>query len=320
MTAQLSLFDHTPGEGDDLLDLSQEIVSLSLDKDHSNERLSDLIPNGALLELVRSYETRAVHVSRILNLLEGNRASGQVLLRDEISQQLSMTNALGESTISVMRRMALIDPQYNITALGRLVVTNSPYLDDPGLLWLLHYLLASDAQLILWANLFDSVLLERDEITVPGAAEVFRPLAGRWSDYSISKKIPKELRAIFRTYDQALFSALRLIREDTPGSYVVFRETEPIPLLIWLSILLVYRDRYYPGATSLEVPLIARAHYSPGRVLRRNEATVRQALDELHSAGLLTVETRLGLDQVRFKREYTWLSAVAQHLRGEERP
>jgi len=54
--------------------------------------------------------------------------------------------------------------------------------------------------------------------------------------------------------------------------------------------------------------------------LRQNEATVRRVLDELHNAGLLTVETRSGLDQVRFKREFTWLSAAARHLRGEGEP
>ena len=71
----------------------------------------------------------------------------------------------------------------------------------------------------------------------------------------------------------------------------------------------------HPGAAWLEVALISRAHFSPGRILRRNEAAVRRALDDLHSAGLLTVETRLGLDQIRFKREHTWLSAVAHHLK-----
>ena len=78
----------------------------------------------------------------------------------------------------------------------------------------------------------------------------------------------------------------------------------------------MYRDRYYPRAASLEVPLITRANYSPGRVLRQNEVAIRRRLDELHNAGLLAIETRSGLDQVRFKRDMTWLLAIAKFLQG----
>ena len=72
-----------------------------------------------------------------------------------------------------------------------------------------------------------------------------------------------------------------------------------------------------PGASSLEVPLLTHANYSPGRILRQNEVAARQAMDELHNAGQLTVETRSGLDQVRFKREKNWLSTIAEYLQGD---
>lgn len=323
MTGQLSLFDQQPEEDNAkdhgcLPDIVQEIEPIALDKDRASTRLIELIPDGATLELVRHYETRSVQVSRILSLLEKACKAGESYSRDEISQQLNMTRAAGMGTINVMRRMALIDGQNVITPLGLLVLSTSPYLDDLGLLWLLHYLLASDAQLILWANLFDRVLLDKDQITVTEAAEDYQSLAGRWSEYSVKKKIPQELKAIFKTYTQELFSYLRLIRESKDGVYESFWETGKIPPLIWLSVLLIYRDRYYPGVASLEVPLIVRGHFSPGRILRQNEAAVRRSLDEMHNNGMLTIETRSGLDQVRFKREITWLKAAAQYLQREK--
>lgn len=319
MTGQLNLFDQQPEEENTIVqntsfNLVQEIEPIVLDKDRASARLTELIPEDATLELVLHYETRSVQVSRILSLLEKACNAGESYSRDEISQQLNMTRAAGIGTINVMRRIALVDRQNVITPFGLQVLNASPYLDDLGLLWLLHYLLASNAQLILWANLFDRVLLDKDQITVTEAAKEYQSLAVRWSQYSVKKKIPQELKAIFKTYAQELFSYLRLIRESKDGVYEAFWETGKIPPLIWLSTLLIYRDRYYPGVASLEVPLIVRGHFSPGRILRQNEAAVRRSLDELHNRGMLTVETRSGLDQVRFKRETTWLKAAIQYL------
>ena len=108
-----------------------------------------------------------------------------------------------------------------------------------------------------------------------------------------------------------------LVSKENKALYNSYWNTASIPAFIWQAVILAFRDRYYPGAASLEIPLLLNSHYSPGRILRQKEAQTRQALDALHNAGLLTVETRSGLDQVRFKREGSWLSAVRHHLNGE---
>ena len=119
---------------------------------------------------------------------------------------------------------------------------------------------------------------------------------------------------IIRTYSDEMFAPLGLAWATRHRRLRCPQGHGAIPPLIWLACLLVYRDRYYPGAASLETPLIVDAHFSPGRILRQREAAVRRALDELHNAGLLAVETRSGLDQVRFRREITWLSAVRRYF------
>jgi len=318
MSSQLNLFDYEPRDHDKLDTIEQVIEPVSLNKDLVGSTLTDLIPDGVILELNRRYETRSVHVGRILDLLKRKRAGGKTVTREEVGQLLSMTWASVRGTLNVMRRMGLVDPQIRITPFGDLVVTHSPYLDDQGLLWLLHFLLASNAQLVLWSNLFNIVLVSEDEIALQEASRAFQPLMGRWSENSINKKVPKELTAILKTYSDAMFSPLRLITKEDKGNYLVHSNTASVPALVWLSIILVYRDRYYPGAASLEAPLITRADYSPGRILRQNEITVRRVLDELHNAGLLAVETRSGLDQVRFKRGLTWLSVISRFLQGSE--
>lgn len=317
MTGQLSLFDQLPEPDKTPKDMIQELDAITLNKDQPLAKLPDLVPEGALLALNRGYGIRSVHIGRILELLQAHKEGNQPITRDEIAEKLSMTWASMQGTINVMRKAELVDSQTRITSFGELVLSSSPYLDNSGLLWLLHYLLGSNALLVLWSNLFNLVLLDHEEITIQQASEAFRVLEGRWSAKTIHEKTRHELGGIFKTYTEDLLEPLKILAKSDVGVYHSFWDTVTIPALIWLSTVLIYRDRYYPGSSSLEIPLIARAHYSPGRILRQNEASVRRALDTLHNAGLLTVETRSGLDQVRFKREHTWLSAAAQHLRGE---
>ena len=129
---------------------------------------------------------------------------------------------------------------------------------------------------------------------------------------------PNEIGAILRTYTDFIFSDLKVIQKDEVGTYLIFANTGKIPKLIWLCVILVYRDRYYPGASALEIPLLFKAHYSPGRILLKNEAELRKALDELHDADLLTVEKRLGLDQIRFKRDISWFMAIKRYFQEQQ--
>lgn len=317
MTGQLSLFDQPAKPDKPLADLIQELDPIAINKDQPRVTLIDLLPTGAVLEVSKHYETREIHVSRILGLLHEKQQKEGTISREEIGQQLSMTKAMAEGTTSVMGRLELIDSNNHVTPWGSLVRAGCPYLDNPGVLWLLHYLLASNAQLVLWSNLFNFIFYEQDEVSLQEIKAFFEQLQGRWSEKSLNNKLRLEVTAILNTYTQALFSRLGLIQKLEKATYIGFRDMGLIPGYVWLSAILVYRDRYYPGAASLEIPLIARAHYSPGRIMRQNEISVRKALDSLHNAGLLTVETRSGLDQVRFKREHTWISAAAQHMRGE---
>lgn len=313
MGDQLSLFRQQVSEQN----LQQELAPIAIAKDVAVNALSELVPEDALLALNRHYSINANHVSRILRLAFERKLQGGAITRDEISQELSISWARIQGIINVMRRAELLYPKNAPTPFGELVATTVPYLDDPGLLWLLHYFLASDARLVLWSHLFD-VQLSNGEITVAQATEAYKVLEGRWSEKTLKEKVPNEIGGIFRTYTEDLFARLGLITRTDLGVYHFDNNVAPIPSLVWLSAILAYRDRYYNRASSLEIPLIVDAHFSPGRIFRQNEGVTRRALDELHKADLLAVETRGGLDQVRFKRDTTWLSAIARHLAGEK--
>ena len=92
----------------------------------------------------------------------------------------------------------------------------------------------------------------------------------------------------------------------------------PVPPPILLAPALVYRDRRQPGSSGVEIPTLVYADHSPGRIMRQGELYVRRALDELHEAGRLTIESRANLDQVRFRLGMTWLDAVRAYYQGRQ--
>lgn len=316
MPGQLSLFNHEPENDQHIFNLKQTLDPISVNKDISGARLTDLVPEKATLALTRGYGIRAVQVGRILKLLQEKREEDGAITREEVGHVLSMTWAAAQSYINVMRHIGLIDRKTRITPFGSLVLMYSPFIDNTGVLWLLHYILGSNANLVLWSNLFNIAINEMEEFSIYEITKIFQVLDGRWSEKTLSKKVPRELGAILKTYSEDMFFPLRIINKEDTGNYQAFWSTGILPSLVWLSVLLVYRDRYYSGASALEVPLIVHGQYSPGRILRQNEVELRRALDDLHNADLLTVETRSGLDQVRFRREHTWLSTIAEHMQG----
>ena len=314
--SQPSLFD--PDRLPQPAPKEQVVEPINIHKDEPGAILTDLVPDDALLALNRGYGIRALIAGRILRLLEDTRNQTSAITRDKIAERLSIPWALVQGTMNVMRKSELVNAKTRITSFGQLALTHDPYFDNAGLLWLFHYIVASNAALVLWSNIFNSVLDLNEQITVNETVDYFKVLEGKWSAKTVNDKSRHEVGGIYKTYTEDMFSKLGLIGKEETGLYQAYSNTATLPPMVWLSILLVYRDRYYPGVSSLEIPLIVRANYSPGRILRQKEVYIRQALDELHNASLLTVETRSGLDQVRFKREITWLTAISSYLSGEK--
>lgn len=315
MTSQPNLFDDPPKIQKHEM-WEQEIEAIQIQKDAANVRLVDLVPGSALLALTRQYGIQAIHISRILNYINKKASERQEIVREDISKELAITWARTQGTLNVIRKLNLVTPHNKLTQFGQLVLCECPYVDNSGLLWLFHYFLGSNANLVLWSHLFNGVFYKRDEISIQDITQEISVLSGRWSEKSLKEKVPGESGGIIKAYVEGFLKPINLISKLDHSKYDCASNTHVIPDLIWLSAILVYRDQYYPSVPSLEIPLIVDANFSPGRIFRQNQVAVRKALDELHNKGLLTVEARSGLDQVRFKRDINWLSAVAQYFKS----
>lgn len=314
MTGQLPLFDDAqPGShpievGEQMLEPIPINVITSLST-------ADRTPSDSLFTMTKNYNVSGGLVGRLLRALSDKAETGEnKVSREMLASELTIPTQRVDGLFNFVRRAEMVSAKYELTLFGHLILTHDPYLLNTDLLWFLHYFMASNARLIIWNRLFDHIFFQNDEVSPSDATDFFLDVKGNMTEKVFLKNCRNEIGAILRTYADDLFKSLGLVVRFDTGQYTIITDEFNIQPYIWLATVLVYRDRYFPGVASLETRLLIDAHFSPGRLFRQKEAWVRRALDELHNLGLLTVETRLGLDQVRFKSGYTWLSALAHHF------
>lgn len=317
MTGQLNLFNDAPRKPDPVGPGDQILEPIPLDKDqlHTPE---DLVPPDSRIFITLNYDVTNALLSRLLRAFNENEESKIDMNRKEIASALTIPTKRIEGLAGFASKAELIKGKNNLTPFGKLVLKSDPHILNTGLLWFFHYLMVSNARLLLWSRLFNSIYYQVDEVTSNDVIRFFIDVKGETSDKQFLKSGRDEFKSVLHTYSDSLFKSLGLVLRIDERKYIVISDEFPIPPSIWLASILAYRDRYYPGAATLETSLLVDANFSPGRLFRQGDKTVRRVLDRLHAQGMLTVERSLGLDQVRFKSEFTWLSAVARHLQEEK--
>lgn len=289
----------------------QEIAPIPPAEDGTppEEWLGGVHPDGKL-ELTRGYYLYADKFSRVLSYLADERQSDMA-----IYEQLEEATGMPEPRVEALAQygvyMELLVPRtLRETPLCQLILRQDRFFDQRGTLWLLHYLFASNPQLVVWNYMCNAVLPAVEGISRADAADQFLPFVGKWSESSIRKKVRKELRAFFISYVAEMFAPLSYLREVRNNVYTVTRDVAPVPPPILLATALIYRDRFHPGSSGLEIPTLIYADHGPGRIMRQSELRIRRALNGLHEAGYLTIESKANLDQIRFRGGMTWLDAV----------
>lgn len=316
MGDQLNLFSDDPNNSGPVDPGKQILAPIPLDKDRLRTAV-ELVPPDALYYLTQTYDIDSNLLGRLLRASRENQIPGIKLTRKKIASLLTVpTKQIVGLTASAIKAELILSNNM-LTPFGKVVLNADPHLLNSGLLWFLHYLMASNANLVLWSRLFNTIYYQAEIVTTSDFITHFTDFKTSMREQQFHDRGASELRSILQTYSNSLFKPLGLVVRFEERKYAVITDEFSIPPSIWLASILAYRDRYYPGTGTLETHLLVDAHFSPGRLFRQNEKQVRQALDRMHSLGLITVERGLGLDQVRFKSEFTWLSAVARHLQEE---
>lgn len=257
------------------------------------------------LQFTNGYRPRFDQISRIMQFLLTKEGQKKVS-RQEIISALGIPDKQIENLTSMMTGFGLVHPRVTtLTPFGKAVIQSDPYFDKLETLWIIHYIVSSNPEWVVWYRIINTVLPSQDRYTVEQVSNrYFSDLAIHFSERTISEKLPKEVGAVLAAYSRSELSHLGILEVEGTGN---FKKSNPVdvPDLAFLFCLFYYRDKYSPGSSAVNTEDICLAENSPGRVLNLPEYQVRTILRNLHNAGLVRLEQFANLDQVRLSASLT---------------
>lgn len=251
------------------------------------------------LQFTNGYRPRFDQISRILQYLMSQEERTKVP-RNEIVTKLGIPDKQIENLTSMMTGFGLVPRNStHLTPFAKALIKADPYFEKLDTLWIIHYIVSSNPEWIVWYRIINLVLPNQDHFEVDKvSSQYFTDLADNYSSQAITKKLPTEVGAVFASYSRTELAKIGILQAENVNS---FNKTEPseVPVLAFLFCMLYYRDKHSPGSTALNISNICGAEFSPGRVLNLAEYQVRSILNNLHDSGLIRLEQFGNLDQVR---------------------
>lgn len=270
------------------------------------------------LQFTNGYRPRFDQISRILQFLL-SQEERKKNSRQEIVSALGIPENQVENLISMMTGFGLVLPRVTtLTPFGKTVILSDPYFDKLETLWIIHYVVSSNPEWVVWYRIINTVLPSQDRYAVEQISDrYFSDLAIHFSARTISEKLPKEVGAVFAAYTRSELSHLGIFGGEGTGNFIKSNPLE-IPDLAFLFCLIYYRDKYSPGSSAVNTQDVCLAENSPGRVINLPEYQVRTILGNLHNAGLVRLEQLANLDQVRLAEAITQENVLQRIYGGED--
>jgi len=270
------------------------------------------------LQLTNGYRPRFDQISRILQYLltqEGKKKNP----RREIVAALGIPGNQVGNLVSMMTGFGLVTPLVTLlTDFGKAVVQSDPYFEKLETLWIVHYLISSNPEWVVWHRIVNTVFPSQDHYTAEQiSGGFFQDLAIHFSERTITEKLPKEVGSVLAAYSRSELSRLGILEAEGTGNFIKSNPME-IPDLAFLFCLLYYRDKYSPGSSAVNTDDVCLAANSPGRVINLPEYQVRTILGNLHNAGLVRLEQLANLDQVRLSDTLTQENVLGRIYEGKD--
>jgi hypothetical protein len=268
------------------------------------------------LQLTNNYQVNFEQISRILQYLL-TVGSRKKIPRREIVAAVGLSDRQVENLISVSVGFGLIKARTSIlTPLGRIIAENDVYFERIETLWIVHYIISSNPEWVVWHRIVNQILPDKDRIVISEVAvPYFSDLKSSFSERTLKAKLPGEIGAVLQSYAQSSLARLNLLRKEQTGIYQ--KETPvDIPPLAFLYQLLHFKEFRAISASALSIDEIQKGQDSPGAVLNLPEYIFRDLLNRLHDSGLVRWEQFGDLDQVRFSEDLT-LSRVLYRIYGK---
>ena len=157
-------------------------------------------------------------------------------------------------------------------------------LESEVTLWLLHYLITSNENNVVFYELFGTYFQNYDELELKNSKEVFEKY--NFPEITINKQIRKEIRASLKLYlGREPFSKLLLVdSEELPKQNIKYFLNRNMLRNenIFLLLLYFYRDNYLNKESTIAIKEIVNGENSPGIFCLLDEYNIREMLEILH--------------------------------------
>lgn len=266
------------------------------------------------LYFCEGYHFRLDNIDLLLQyIINGNKSKYTVKeLSEELGYSEKKTGYIGKFSTA----LGLSKPRaYEATEFGRILNKYDPYLKDYGTLWVLHYLMSSNSSLIVWNRMFS--LISYSDLKGGNATSYLSYFEKELSQYTSAKieiKIRKEINNVLNAYTEQGFRKLGLI--SVTDNNFVFNKNQPIDEYVFLILIYLFKEKYYPHATTMDISFLLEEENSPGRVCLLSESKLRKMIEHLSSQRLINLETQADLDQIRFIEEDTFEKHLIRYYRG----
>jgi hypothetical protein len=253
-----------------------------------------------VLVVSNGYSLDFSEISRMIECIRNSEKTGKQLgSRGDLATALGSSMRRVEALHKLGAGLGIFEQRsVRLTPLGTIVAARDQYFDDPGTLWLVHFLIGSQPHLYVWNRLVNSVVARNAAFSFDMAKRAFSDARVLYAGRTVMRRVQKEITTFLNAYTQQKFENLAYIREAAPQIYRSGTDNTISAFAFFITVA-SYRERFWPGAATLDTGLVIDEANSPGRVLNLTRRQVRDLLEEIEGLGYLYVETRADLDQVR---------------------
>ena len=266
------------------------------------------VSNGYLLEFDQ--------LARILHFLLEHRDAKKIN-RKALQEDTGLADRQVAALVSMGTAMSLIQPGVQIlTPTGLLVAEHDIFMEKKGSLEWCHYAGAGASRNLIWFEIFNHLLVETAPMTQnEWNGHLRNRFSGQYTDGTIRKHVPKEVRFVIDAYMERNFSKLELLHRSSDERLYRRRYTQFAPLVLSAMIY----DFCATKETHLsQVGEMAVTPGSPAVVFGLDAASFRQQIEGLHDRGWLRYETTHNLDQIRLKPAFSILEFLSAHFEDRE--
>lgn len=258
-----------------------------------------------------------LYFDQITNIFKARYDEEEKINLDKLTEKTGLNRRKTRIVLNFLADLGLSQKMsLKKTRLGQVIYENDSYLEDKGTLFIIHYLGSVNEEIVIW-NKFINYISNLESFTAEEVMNIYDFLKDSISEYTYKHHIRKELSTIIDGYiNQRLFNLGIIYKsEDDENIYTIARNQE-VPNIILLAACIDFRDRYFKGATALEINEICYGENSPGKIFFLDEYVVRGKLEELKRYKLIEIESRGDLDQIRISTDVDFEDILRMYYKG----